>query len=429
MSVLQYIHFSVELWGAIFCFIAIVVIFINKSFDKKGSYLLIVLLLNSQMLMISDALAWIFRGNPSTLGYYMVRISNFSAFFFGLFTLPLVAEYLTYLIKKRSGITRLYWAHFQWLLFTFGSIFLIVNLFHEYIYTFDKSNTYYRLEFGILPGVIATIGIITTFGVVIEYIRYLKVFERVATIIYISFPLLAVLVQMMLYGVSIAYFSIVISNFILFLSYEIELANANSEKERKLAEDSIRLFNKQIHPHFLFNSLSIIKYLCRKSPEEAVKTIDEFAGYMRSSTDLMNTNECVPLEQELQLVKHYTYMQKKRFGDNINYEFDIQDSDFKVPPFSVQTMVENAIEHGIKSKQMKDGLVKITSFNKNGVHFIKITDNGGGFDTGKLYDADDKVHVGINNTAQRLQLMCKGEFDIQSEIGKGTVVTIKIYEE
>ena len=115
--------------------------------------------------------------------------------------------------------------------------------------------------------------------------------------------------------------------------------------------------------------------------------------------------------------------------NNINYEFDIQDSDFKVPPFSVQTMVENAIEHGIKSKQMKDGLVKITSFNKNGVHFIKITDNGGGFDTGKLYDADDKVHVGINNTAQRLQLMCKGEFDIQSEIGKGTVVTIKIYEE
>lgn len=428
MSTLQYIHFSIELWGALFCFIAIVVIFINKHFDKKASYLLIALMLNSQLLMIGDALAWYYRGDPSITGYYVVRIANFAAFFFGLFTMPLIAEYITYIIKRRSGVIRVYWSHFEWLLFLIGTIFLVINIFYRFIYTFDETNTYQRLTFGVLPGVIAAIGIFTTLGVVIEYIKYLRTYEKIASIVYLVFPLIAVILQSLLYGVSFTYISIVISTFILFISFEIDNARYSIEKERQHVEDSIRLFNKQIHPHFLFNSLSVIKYLCRKAPDEAAKAVDEFAGYMRNSTDLMNTNDCVPVEQELQLVKHYTYMQKKRFGDNIKYEFDIQDTDFKLPPFTIQTMVENAIEHGIKAKQTKDGLVSVKIYFNDGVHYIVISDNGVGFDTSALSDENDRVHVGINNSAQRLKLMCDGELDIKSEIDVGTTVTIKIFE-
>ena len=428
MTTLQYVHFSVELWGAFFCLIATVIIGISRNFDKKGSFRLIALMMNSVILMVSDALSWLFRGNPGETGYYVVRIANFAAFFFGFLTMPLVAEYITHIIKKRSGIEGIYWKYIEWALFGIGSILLIANTFKEFIYTFDIRNTYYRLEFGMLPGVLAFTGIVITFGVVLEYLEYLRTFEKIATLIYLILPIIAVVIQSFRYGVSFTYFSLVLSTLALFISFEVNYVRYNTEKERKLAEERIRLFNRQIQPHFIFNSLSVIKHLIRKSPEDAVNTLEEFAGYLRSSTDLMNKDECVRIEKELNLVKHYTYMQKKRFGDNIKFIFDISDIDFSIPPFAVQTMVENALEHGIRAGGIEKGVITVKTYQNGNTHIVEIADNGVGFDTGILEDDLPEEHVGIKNTTARLSLMCNGTVDIKSEAGKGTVVTMKVFE-
>ena len=428
MNTLQYVHFSIELWGAFFCLIAVIIIYINKDFDKKGSYKLINLMLTSTVLMVSDAMAWLFRSNPSEAGYYIVRIANFAAFFFGFLSMPLVAEYITHIIKKRSDIGGLYWKYIEWFLFAIGGVLLIVNLFKEFIYTFDENNTYFRETFGMIPGIIALIGIVITLGVVLEYISYLHTFEKIATIIYLILPIIAVIVQSFHYGISFTYLSLVASALMLFISFEVNYTQYNAEKERKLAEERIRLFNRQIHPHFLFNSLSVIKYLCRTSPEEAANAVDEFAAYMRSSTDLMNAEECVPVSRELDLVKHYTYMQQKRYGDSIKYEFDIQDTDFSVPPFSVQTLVENAIEHGLRASGVKNGQINIKTYKSANKHIVEISDNGSGFDTRILDDEERNNGVGIINTKARLRLMCRGTLDIKSDKNSGTTVTIGIEE-
>ncbi len=427
MTTLQYIHFSIELWGAFFCLISAVIISINKDFDRKGSYKLIALMLNSALLMVSDAMAWFFRGNLSETGYYIVRIANFAAFFFGFLTMPLVAEYVTHIISKRSGINGLYWKYIEWVLFLIGTAVLIANSFKEFLYTFDERNTYYRLPFGILPGVIAFTGIVITLGVVVGYIRYLRPFEKIATVIYLVLPVVAVVVQSFKYGVSFTYLSLVISSLMLFFSFVVNHTQYHAEKERKLAEERIRLFNRQIQPHFMFNSLSVIKHLCRKSPDEAADAIDEFAGYLRSSTDLMNADDCVPIERELDLVKHYTYMQQKRFGDSIKYEFNIEDTQFKIPPFSVQTMVENAIEHGLRKSGAANGIITVTTYQKSNAHYVEISDNGSGFDTHILDDETQTEHIGINNTKARLGLMCHGALSINSN-ADGTTVTIRIEE-
>lgn len=428
MTTLQYIHFSIELWGAFFCLIAALIIGINRDFDKKGSFKLINLMLSSALLMVSDAMAWLFRGNPSEAGYYIVRIANFAAFFFGFLTMPLVAEYLTHIIKKRSGISGLYWKYIEWVLFAIGSAMLIVNIFDEFIYSFDARNTYYRLPFGMLPGVIAFIGIVITLGVVFEYLRYLQTFEKIATVIYLILPVAAVVVQSFRYGISFTYLSLVISSLMLFISFEVNYTQYNTEKERKLAEERIRLFNQQIQPHFIFNSLSVIKHLCRKSPNEAADAIDEFAGYMRSCTDLMNETDCVSAERELDLVKHYIYMQQKRFGDSIQFEFDIEDTDFTIPPFSIQTNVENAVKHGLRAQAVESGCIKIKTYKKDGKHIVEVEDNGVGFDTAILKDGSQTSHVGISNTDKRLHLMCGGSLDIQSAESLGTKVIITVPE-
>ena len=429
MTTLQYVHFSIELWGAFFCLIAAVSIAINRKYDKKGSGKLIALMISSLLLMVSDALAWFFRGNISEACYYIVRISNFSAFFFGFLTMPLVAEYLTHIIKKRSGVSGLYWKYIEWGLFITGTVLLVVNTFHEFIYTFDERNTYYRLQFGLLPGIVAFIGIVITLGVVFEYLRYMYTFEKIATLIYLLLPVAAVVIQSIFYGISFTYLSIVISALMLFISFEVNYVKYNTEKERKLAEERIRLFNQQIQPHFVFNSLSIIRYLCRKSPDEAVETIDEFSGYLRKSTDLMNSESCVPVSRELDLVKNYVYMQKKRFGDSIKYEFEINDTDFEIPPFTIQTLVENAIEHGFRLSGIENGIINIKSYKNNKTHFVVIKDNGIGFDTNIISDETQTEHIGIRNTRERLRLMLGGTLDINSKLHEGTEVIIRIPED
>ncbi len=429
MTTLQYVHFSIELWGAFFCLIAITTIFIQKEFDKNASYKLIALMTSSFFLMVSDAMAWLFRGNPSEAGYFIVRIANFAAFFFGFLTMPLVAEYMTHIIEKRSGIEGLYWKYTEWALFIIGTVLLVINLFHEYIYTFDARNTYYRLTFGVVPGVIAFIGIVITFGVVMEYLKYLHTFEKIATIIFLVLPIVAVILQSFHYGISFTYLSLVLSAMTLFISFEVDNVQANVEKEKKLAEERIRLFNQQIQPHYIFNSLAVIKYLCRKDSEEACKAIDEFSGYLRESTDFMNGADLVPIEREIDLVKHYLYMQQKNYGGQITFECDADDTDYMVPPFTIQTSVENALKHGLRAQVMENGFLTVRTYLDGNQHIITIEDNGAGFDTDILNNDSQTEHVGIKNTKERLRLLCGGTMKIQSEIKKGTKVTISIPKE
>ena len=429
MSTIQYVHFSIEIWGALFSFISVVCIYITRHFDKTGARKLITLMLCAMLLMISDSLAWVFRGNISETGYYMVRFANFFAFFFGFLIMPLVAEYVSHLISKRSGIEGLYWKYIEWFLFALGAVLLTINVFHEYIYSFDARNTYFRLAYGMIPGVIAFVGIVITLGVVLEYIGYLSNFEKAAVIIFLVMPIVAVIIQTLYYGISFAYLSLVFSTLLLFVSYEFDYMQYTVDNERMLAEERIRLVNQQVQPHFIFNTLSVIRHLCKNSPDEAADTINEFSGYLRSCTDFLNETECIPAQRELDLVKHYVYLEQKRFGKSIKVEYNIEDTDFSIPPFAIQTSVENAIKHGLRSQQLTDGLLTVSTRLSGNYHVIEIEDNGAGFDTQLLGSPSQVTHVGIKNTTERLRLMCKGTMDVESEPGKGTKVTIKIPKE
>ncbi len=198
----------------------------------------------------------------------------------------------------------------------------------------------------------------------------------------------------------------------------------NIELEHTLADERIRLVNQQIQPHFIFNCLTTIRYLCREN-DEAVDTINEFAGYMRGCTDFLNENDCIEASREFDLVRHYVYLEQRRFGDKISVKFDLADTDFKIPPFAVQTSVENAIKHGLRSSEIKNGLITVSSKFENNSHTVEITDNGAGFDT-KILKQESKTHVGIQNTQKRLALLCNGKMSVESEIGKGTKVIITI---
>ena len=280
-----------------------------------------------------------------------------------------------------------------------------------------------------LPGIIAFTGIVITLGVVLQYIGYMNKFEKAALIMFLVLPNVAVIIQTLYYGISFTNLSIVLSTFLLFVSYEFDYMQYNSEKEWMLAEEKIRLVNQQVQPHFIFNTLSVIRHLCKNAPDEAADTINEFSGYLRSCTDFLNETSCIPAERELDLVKHYIFLEQKRFGKSITVEYYIADTDFSIPPFAIQTSAENAIKHGLRSQNIENGLLVIRTYKSGSSHIVEIEDNGIGFDTGALKDSTQKTHIGIKNTSERLRLMCGGTINIRSKPGEGTTVTIKIPEE
>ena len=426
MQTIQYIHFSVEMWGALFSLVGVLIVFLTRYFDKVGSRKLMLVLLCSALLMISDGLAWLFRGNPTEAGYYIVRIANFCSFFFGFLIMPLAAQYISHLIYVRSNGIKLYWEIFEWGIFIFGAALLILNEFVPYIYTFDRTNTYQRLPYFFwLPGFIAFVGAVITLGVALAYKKYMMTLENAAIISFLSLPIIAIILQIIFYGISFANLAIVISTVILFVSYEAYFAQYLVDKEKQVNEAKLRMVNRQMHPHFVFNSLALIRHQCLTDPEQAAETINEFSAYLRSTTDLLTESECISFERELDIVRHYISIHEKRFDKTLNVQYDIRDTEFDIPPFSLQTLVENALHHGINDGQLENGKITILTEKVGKKHIVTVEDNGNGFDTAILND-ENNHHVGIKNTRERITAMCSGTLTIESAPGKGTKVTMVI---
>ena len=127
-------------------------------------------------------------------------------------------------------------------------------------------------------------------------------------------------------------------------------------------------------------------------------------------------------------------------GGKIKTRYEIEDTDFKVPPFAMQTLVENSVKHGIRNKPTGEGTVTIRTFKNEEGHVVEIEDDGVGIDKDAFakinarrvksstvdIDSEREVHVGIENTESRLELMCKGRMEIETTPGKGAKVRLII---
>lgn len=194
--------------------------------------------------------------------------------------------------------------------------------------------------------------------------------------------------------------------------------------ENELNESRSAIMLSQIQPHFLYNSLVVIVDMCDQDPQEAKKTVIEFAHYLRGNLDSLTLRNTIPFDKELKHVKYYLALEQKRFGDEIHVEYKIQVKDFMIPALTIQPLVENAVRYGL-SKKENGGTITISTYEVDNNYIIEISDNGVGFETDKPKE-DSRSHIGIDNVRHRLKSMCNGELSIESIIGIGTKVLIKI---
>lgn len=172
--------------------------------------------------------------------------------------------------------------------------------------------------------------------------------------------------------------------------FNLELAASNKESE-------LKNLRSQLNPHFLFNSLNSIRALVDIEPDKAKISITTLSNLLRQSLILGKEN-LVDLNRELSLAKSYLDLEKIRFEERLQVEWEIDNGleFFQIPPFSMQMMVENAIKHGISN--LKDGgVVKIKVYRHDTTVFLEVINSG------DLKDVVD-LGVGIENIKQRLGL-------------------------
>ena len=182
-----------------------------------------------------------------------------------------------------------------------------------------------------------------------------------------------------------------------------------------------RQIKAHINPHFIFNALNSIRALVDINPERARSAITQLSNILRSSMHA-DKQETSSLENELSIVKDYLALEHIRFEERLQVEYNIQDEtlDYQIPQMMLQTLVENAIKHGI-SRQVKGGVVKIVSRLNDGFHEL-IIDN-----TGKLNESPNPLGFGVSSTHERLKILYGGKaaFDL-SEQGDNVVAKISI---
>ncbi len=180
--------------------------------------------------------------------------------------------------------------------------------------------------------------------------------------------------------------------------HEKEIAE---ERALKLAAEArFRSLESRIHPHFLFNTLNSISALIAVSPERAEKTVGRLASLLRASLDT-SRQRLIPLREELAMVESYLDIEKIRFGEKLHSSLEVaaEFEDTPVPPMSVQSLVENAVKHGI-TPQDRVGQVFVSASAENGSLHIEVRDTGPGFDSSAI-----RAGHGLDNLAGRLDAL------------------------
>lgn len=190
--------------------------------------------------------------------------------------------------------------------------------------------------------------------------------------------------------------------------------------EALVKELELKTIKAHINPHFIFNALNSIRALIDENPERARTAVTELSNILRSSMKAENL-ESVPFEKELNIVKDYLALEQIRFEERLKIEYDIEEEtlDQQVPPMMLQTLVENAIKHGI-SKQIQGGSVKIISCFTGKYHELKVQN------TGCLNGAINADGFGIASTENRLHLMFGDKAQFQISELNGNMVEAKI---
>nr|WP_199042460.1 histidine kinase [Dyella sp. ASV24] len=202
---------------------------------------------------------------------------------------------------------------------------------------------------------------------------------------------------------------------------QMRARQTENEKERTVAR--LNLLHAQVEPHFLYNTLASAQYLTRTDPQQADHMLGHLIHYLRHSLpqrdDALST-----LGDELERTRAYLEIMRLRMGPRLSLQIDVPDTlrAIAIPPMMLQTLVENAIKHGLEPKP-GGGSVWILARRDDDAIAITVADDGRGFN-----EAGGGTGIGLKNVRERLRLIygADASLSVVSNAPEGVAATITV---
>lgn len=427
------INIIMEAWCALFSLVGLFCVgFFAQSAQRSARWYrrnVSLMFMFNMFTALADGVACFCRGKMTTFDWYGTHVGNAITFCTLFMLAGAFTSYFCARLEERDELN--WWGSLTWALCGVGIALTLAGLF----YTIDpETNIYQRSEFFWISQVIGIIIMVGNLCILLAKSRRLNAQTLFSMFVYITMPLVSFFVQTYVEELSINQMATTAALMVLFVDLQSYLAqNMNrqqrelSRKERELMDSRVQIMVSQIQPHFLYNTLDSIYYLCGKDPMRARSAISMFSDYLRMNLRSLRSQDPVPFSTELQHAQNYLELEQMSSDDTISVLFDIQTTNFKVPPLSLQPLVENAVKHGI-TKRAEGGTIIVRTRELPSYYEISVEDDGVGFDVNAEPDTS-RPHVGMQNVRQRIESQCHGTMSVTSEPGKGTTVVIRVPRE
>ena len=207
---------------------------------------------------------------------------------------------------------------------------------------------------------------------------------------------------------------------------EREIARQEREiarQQREIAHERASVMVLQMRPHFIYNTLMSIYSLCRVDPPKARQITMDFTNYLRSNFNAIASDSTIPFSKELEHTHAYLAVEQAQYDDMLVVDYDTTFTLFRLPPLTLQPLVENAIKHGMDLDADPLHISIRTRHTDLGTEII-VEDNGRGFVDPS--ENDSEPGIALKNIRQRLELMCAGNLTITAGESGGTVARVTI---
>lgn len=193
------------------------------------------------------------------------------------------------------------------------------------------------------------------------------------------------------------------------------------KQQREIADQKASITVLQMRPHFIYNTMTSIYYLCEQDAKKAQQVTLDFTTYLRKNFNAITGKDSIPFTEELEHTRAYLAVVKAQFEDNLIVTFDTPHTSFKLPPLTLQPLVENAVKYGMDLDSSEPLLVSIKTEKTDEGSIVIVKDTGPGI---KETD-NNEPHIALNNIRERL-VAIGATIKISSNDNTGTIVTIFI---
>ena len=227
----------------------------------------------------------------------------------------------------------------------------------------------------------------------------------------------------LLFGISYVLSALVMYSLVLSDQIEqtIQYQQKIAEQQGEIARQRTKVMVLQMRPHFIYNTLVSIHSLCGINPQKAQQITMDFTNYLRRNFNAVASDSTIPFSMELEHTRAYLAVEQAQHEDMLSVDYDTPYTHFRLPPLTLQPIVENAVKHGRDPGAGPLHISIRTRITASGSE-ITVSDNGRGY-----VPADDgEPHIALKNIRQRLEIMCGGSLAITPGEGGGTMVTVTI---